>query len=118
MASTHGAMQGMSSRFYLEEDTGARLTVPVRLNVFATVERIVGKGKRQRTVAQGVAWQGWNADARMETQMSRLQGAGSFYWQGAIQAWHAAKRIMESDPRVHQIGLETISGRGIGRMYR
>lgn len=104
-----------STRIYLA-DTLPGLLVPVRMDVFAT--RPMLKRKRGKPVDVACAWQGWNADTRMEQQMARLKGAGSFYWQGAIQALVAAKRTMRDDVSVQQIKLETISGREIARLYR
>lgn len=100
------------------DDALPSLLVPVRLMVFATVDTVKGKGRKAKTVAQTIAWQGWNPDPDMESAMARLTGAGSFYWPNAIRAWHAARQMLTSDPRVHQIQIETISGREIGRLYR
>lgn len=103
-------------RFHSDLDTAPRLTGLVRLDVFASVEQPARGKRKARTV--GVGWQGWNSDARMEQVCARLVGSGSFYWQGAISAFAAARRAMADDPRVHQIKLETINGVEIGRLYR
>jgi hypothetical protein len=104
-------------RFYRSDDPHT-LLAPTRMDVFATRERTIGKGKRAKTVAQGVGYQAWNDCPKMESAMARLQGAGSFYWPNAWRAYQAAKRILASDASVHQIKIETISGREIGRLYR
>jgi hypothetical protein len=95
-------------------DSLPKLTGAIRFSVFAT--RTIGSGKRAKTTI-GVGWQGWNNDPRMEEAMARLPGQGSFYWAGAIQAMHAAKRAF-ADLAVHQIKIETISGQEIARIYR
>jgi hypothetical protein len=105
----------MIYRLSLADDL-PRLTVPVRLDVFAT--RDLPKGRGKRLVSTGVAWQGWNADPVMEHALSRLRGQGSFYWPGAVRALAAARSMMATDDTVHQIKLETISGREIGRLWR
>lgn len=102
-----------NTRFYLTDDV-PRLTGAVRMDVFAT--RTVRRGRR--TVTQGVGWHGWNADPALERAHARLPGSGSFYWHGAVQAYAAARRMLRDDPTIHQIKLETISGREIGRFYR
>jgi hypothetical protein len=109
----HNIVRMAHTRFYLTDDL-PRLTGAVRMDVFAT--RTIGRGKRARL--QGAAWQGWNPDPALETAHARLPGAGSFYWHGAIQAAAAARRMLRDDPTIHQIKLETISGREIGRFYR
>lgn len=96
------------------DDPLPSLLVPVRLDVFATRE-ITRRG-RTRTVS--CAWQAWNTDPIMEGRMARLAGSGSFYWPNAIRAYIAARDIMTMDARVHQIKIETISGREIGRIYK
>ena len=103
----------MDSRLILNDERASSLLLPTRLDVFAT--RTVGT-RKPRTI--GVAWQGWNADARMENRMARLAGSGSFYWDGALNAAVAAKRIIREDATIHQIKIETIGGREIGRVYR
>ena len=90
------------------------LLVPMRMNVFGTRTVL----KRRKPVEVGVGWQGWNASPTMEQRMARLPGSGSFYWHGAIQAVTAAKSMMTADPTIHQIAIETISGRPVGRLYR
>ncbi len=105
------------ARFYAAEGHPP-LIGAIRLDVFATIERTRGRGKRAKVERIGVAWQGWNPDARMADQMARLPGSGSFYWQGAIQAYTAAVRMLRDDPRVDQVKIETTSGQEIGRVYR
>ncbi len=105
------------SRLSLEEDL-PRLTVPVRIMVFATQHTVVRKGRKLQTGTNRVAWQGWNADPIMADRMARLPGSGSFYWSGAIKALQAGRTMLRDDPTVDQIKIETISGREIGRLYR
>lgn len=97
-------------------DTLPRLTGAVRLNIFAT--RQLASGRRRKPQSAGVGWQGWNPDALMADKMARLSGSGSFYWQGAINALVAAKRMMRDDSTIHQVAIETISGQPIARLYR
>lgn len=103
-------------RFYLADDgnRSPRLTGLVRLDIFAT--RTIRKGKRD--IVQGVGWQGWNPDPRLETACVRLPGSGSFYWQGAVKALMAAREMMAADTTIHQVKIETISGVEVGRAYR
>ena len=101
-----------SVRFCLSDKTPTLLT-PTRITLFA--DRQVRRGKR--TVSQGVAWQGWNADAAMESRMARLAGSGSFYRPGALRAYSAARAMMRADATVRQVKIETISGREVGRLY-
>lgn len=106
-------------RFYLESDQPLpRLTAECRIDVFATHETTVGKGKRQRTVTRGVGWQGWNPCPSQEQKHARLTGSGSFYWPGALSAYAAARQMMRTDATIHQVKIETIGGREIGRIYR
>lgn len=97
------------------DDEPTRYTVPIRLDVFATATTPATRRRAARS--HGVAWQAFNPDDSVAAELGR-PGFGSFYWRGAVQAFAAAQRIMLSDPRVHQIKLETISGRPIGRLYR
>ena len=101
------------THFYLNDNL-PRLTVPCRMAVFA--ERDVPVGKRGKVKRVGVGWQGWNVDPIMEAAMSRLPGQGSFYWPGALAAYHAAKAMLRADASIHQIKLE-IGGQEIGRLY-
>ena len=103
-------------RFYLSDDPSARrqFRMPCRMDVFGSRE--IGKGKRRKVVRVG--WQGWNPDSSMERQMARLDGAGSFYWPGAIRVLSAAKAMMQADATIDQVKIETISGMEIGRVYR
>ena len=104
----------MTTQLVISDDL-PRLTGPCRMTVFAT--RDVPVGKRGGVKRVGVGWYGWNADPVMEAAMSRLPGQGSFYWPGALAAYVAAKAMLRTDTRIHQIKLETISGREIGRIY-
>ena len=110
----------MTPRLALAEGwEAAGLLLPARLAVFAEVRALVTRGKRRGQIDRvGLAWQGWNASPTMEARMARLPGAGSFYWPAAFVAVRAARRIMREDPAVHQIKIETIGGREIGRLYR
>ena len=101
-------------RLYLNDDL-PRLTGRCRMDVFAM--RNVPVGKRGKVKRVSVGWHGWNTDPAMEAAMSRLPGQGSFYWPGALAAYHAAKALLQADTSIHQIKLETISGREIGRLY-
>lgn len=102
----------------LNHESLPTLLAPTRLDVFATRDIVKGKGKRAKTSQQSIGYQGWNPDAMMEHRMARLEGSGSFYWPNAIMAHRAAKQMMTADSSIHQIKIETISGREIGRMYR
>lgn len=103
-------------RFYLADDyRPADLLKPCRMDVFATCD--VPVGKRGKVKRQGCGWQAWNADPIMEQRSARLPGAGSFYWPNAIQAVMAAKRLIGTDPSIHQITIETISATEIARIY-
>ena len=105
-------------RLYLDEERPDRINAECRIDVFATREVVKGKGKRARTITQGIGWQGWNADPEQERKHARLVGSGSFYWPGALPAYLAAKRMMSKDTTIHQVKIETISGREVGRIYR
>ena len=105
----------MTTRMYLADELPS-LLVPTRLTVFA--ERDVPKGRKGKLTRASVAWQGWNADPAMESRMARLAGSGSFYWPCAWQAYCAARQMFAADPTIHQIAVETISGREVARLYR
>lgn len=100
-------------------DDLARLTVPARMDVFGLCVIPRRRLKRQTTIdVTTVGWQGWNDNPTMESRMARLPGSGSFYWSCAWQAYVAARRMMRNDASIHQIKIETISGRELARMYR
>jgi hypothetical protein len=90
--------------------------------VFGIVAVATGRPTKKRPYTpiafKPAGWQAWNSDPVMEHRTARLKGAGSFYWQGAVKALAEARRIIDSAPSVHQIKIETISGREIGRLYR
>ena len=86
-----------------------RRPVPCRVIVFA--DRKIGRRGR------GVAWQAHNADPRMERVMGRLRGSGSFYWANPRKAWRRACVALR-EPGVHQVKVETIGGREVGRLWR
>jgi|GEM_PF-7041282 len=63
-------------------------------------------------------YQGWNSDPMMEERMARLPGSGSFYWPSAEACYEAAVRLIRGNKEIHQIKIETISGREVGRIWR
>lgn len=87
-----------------------------RLTIFAT--RMVQKGRRKRPVPQGVAWQGWNANARQEAKHARLPGSGSFYWRSPRDAFRAAVIAVRADETVHAVRIESIGGREVAYLRR
>ena len=105
-------------------ETNPSLLVPTRMDVFGIVVRPTGKprtnAKHPFTPIQFLpaGWQGWNADGTMESRMSRLPSSGSFYWNGAVLAVCAAKRMMQKNRAISQIKIETISGVEVARMYQ
>ncbi len=110
---------------YLNTEDRPTLLVPTRFVVFAKQLTTVRDRSRKATrtlcpitfKTREVAWQGWNADPAMETRMTRLQGAGSFYWPNALRAYLTARNMVRADSRIHQVKIETISGHEIGRIY-
>lgn len=96
----------------------ARLLAPARCWIYATRPVRLSGHNRKRTTAQGVAWQGWNPDPRMEAAQARLLGSGSFYWPCAFACVQAGKLAMRADVTIEQITIETISGVEVARLYR
>jgi len=92
--------------------------MPVRMMVFGTRMAAKGRGKRQRLVAEGVAWQAWNDDARMEAAMGRLAGSGSFYWPNPRTAYRHAVVLMRRDVSIDAVRIEGIGGQDIGYLRR
>jgi hypothetical protein len=88
------------------------------MTVFATRRVTKGRGKRQRFVEEGVAWQAWNNDARMERATARLAGSGSFYWPDAQAAYRRAIVMFRQDDTIQAIRIEGIGGQDVGYLRR
>ncbi len=88
------------------------------MSVFGTRTVTKGRGKRQKTEQQGIAWQAWNADAGQEAAHARLPGSGSFYWPDARAAYRQTVVMMRRDESIHAIRIETISGREVAYVRR
>ena len=71
---------------------------PYRINVFATGERVTGKGKRQRRHTIGYGYMGWTE--HQYYREARLPGAGSFLYPG-LHAVHRAAQAYLALPGTH-----------------
>lgn len=89
-----------------------------RLTVFATRTILKGRGKKRKPLAQGVAWQDWNADARQERAHGRLQGSGSFYWPTVKAAFRRATVVFRQDETVEGIRIEGIGSQPVAYLRR
>lgn len=89
-----------------------------RITIFAERPVTKGRGRARRTILQGVAWQGWNRDPRMERAHARLAGSGSFYWPTARAAYRAAVVAMRTDATVHAVRIEGIGAHPVAYLRR
>lgn len=89
-----------------------------RLDVFATRYVIKGRGRSRRPVAQRVAWQGWNVDARQERAHARLPGSGSFYWPTPRAAYRAALVMLRQDETIEAVRIEGIGAQPVAYVRR
>lgn len=88
---------------------------PYRLVIFATGQRTIGRGKRQRTETIGCAFMGWTADQTAEPH--RLTGSGTFLYHGGIKACVAARQYL-AQPNVHQVSVRTNQDRVVFRYVK
>lgn len=88
---------------------------PYRLLVGKTGQRVVGKGRRRRTVECGYGFVAWNPEQPYGTQ-ARLPGAGSFTWPGVHAARAEAMRQLEAG--ADQVSIRTEQDKQVYRFFR
>ena len=91
------------------------MLTPYRINVFATCERTIGKGKRQRKQTVGCGYMGWTPEQYYRE--ARLPGAGSFLFPGLI-AVRAAAMAYLALPNVHQLAIKNNQDRTVYRYFK
>ena len=64
------------------------------------------------------AYYGHNPDKRIEKEMARLKGSGSFYWNSAKKAHKKVIREFKKNFILKQAKIETISGKMVARLYK
>lgn len=89
---------------------------PFRIQVFGTNERVVGKGKRARTIRQGYGFDLWNPCEETAERAGR-PGFGSFYWYGLTVARNAALDAL-AQPGIDQVAIKTNQDRRVVTLYR
>ena len=96
--------------------TAAKRKTPYRAIVFTTIDTRAGTRKKTRTVTSGAAYVLWNSECTCEPW--RLEGSGSFLWNGLHAVRRAAMAVFADDPNVHQISIRTNQDREVYRFYR
>lgn len=86
-----------------------------RISVFATGQRTIGRGKRQRTQSIGYGYHGWTSNQSAEPW--RLKGSGTFCYLGAFHAIVAARQYLAL-PETHQVQIRTNQDRKVLIYYK
>jgi hypothetical protein len=89
---------------------------PFRILVFGTSERVVGKGKRAKTVRQGFGYVLWNPCEQTAERAGR-SGFGSFEWYGLAVTRRAALDAL-AQPGIEQVSIRTNQDRSIATLHR